>query len=289
MFCPICGTAYPTEHRFCNQCGSPLPTNASPQDVTSTGTAVAPAHEQSILPIAQESEPQAPVPSHVPYASFLIASIIAILLLSAIAFSVAQCWALNSWNAIKIAALLAALSIITFKLGAQKWQLIRPAVNNNRLKLVLAFISLSFVLASALFGLELGSTRAKLIALEQDWSHLSVIGDRISDHRSHIERTIPAHLEMYRNLSSDVLDFRATVARLLQDEQEYEAQYPEFHDQAESGIKNLRVAERRGLLLQKQVEIAQKISNQEESLRAMTWTLEMRPVLQEEIELGKKN
>ena len=121
-----------------------------------------------------------------------------------------------------------------------------------------------------------------------DWTHLQDWSERISDKRNGVPAEIPAYLEMYKAISADV-QVQATAKKLMDEEQSYQAEYPEYSDTATKEMADLKITQQRAALLSQQVRIAEKMSVQNEQERLATWLDEMAPVLKQEDALDHGN
>jgi hypothetical protein len=150
-------------------------------------------------------------------------------------------------------------------------------------------ICLMFCSVAVGMGVQLGSRRAAFVALMNDWKHLHQVGQRISYKRNRVSANIPAYLDMYKAISADVQDMQATTQKLLEEEQRYQTEYPEYSDTATKEMADLRIAQQRAALLSQQIKIAEKMSIQNEQERLATWRNEMTPVLEQEDALDHRH
>jgi len=244
----------------------------------------------AIGPDAASIQPEA---EPAPYASFMGSMLTALVCASIALFLVVQAAAMGFTAIVYLTAgSLAGVACVVGKVAADKLQIIRSHRDSGGVGgLIKATLSLAamFLLLAGMMGYRLGGLRAEFKAMTSDWTHLTNVNQRISDRREQVAEGIPALLEMYQSIAPDVKDRQATTMRLLQEEQQYQQDYPEYQTQAEKEIAALRAMEQRTKLLQQQVDIAMKMSSQDERQRRVTWANEMVPVLDQEIALGRHN
>jgi hypothetical protein len=173
-----------------------------------------------------------------------------------------------------------------------KWNQIKSRTDlrtqPRKLVMVLSCIGIVFLATAGLLGWRIGDARGKIFAIQEDWAHFSEVGHRISDRRNRVGDQIPAHVAMYREISPDVREFRATTSRLLSELREYDEDNPDYHPQTQKSLDSLKVAEARGELLQKEVDLAAAISALDEAQQPLRWAAEMVPLLEREQALDSR-
>jgi hypothetical protein len=228
-----------------------------------------------------------------PYASFLSSMLTASVCASIALFLVVQAAAMGFTATVylTVGSLLGVVCVVA-KLCADEFQIIRSHPDTGGVRgLALATVTVTamFFLVAGILGYRLGAVRAEFKALTSDWAHLTDVDVRISNRRDQVGKGIPSILATYQAITPDVKDLQATIARLLKEEEQYRQDYPEYQTQGEKEIADLHAIEKRTKLLQQQVDIATKMSSQDERQRAVTWRNEMVPLLDQEIALARRN
>jgi hypothetical protein len=311
MFCTSCGTEFHPNDRFCLQCGTLLrehqesdscaidavSTAASPESPGLSAAAILTAPIPMASPIDAEADNKTTETRTRPgsYASLIGLLLVVVVcsssaLLGFVLVSKVRMFGATLLFACQFA--VAALAALWFLL--KKWKQIRSNSEDDQvlrnLGIAMICIEIMFLGVAAGMGMQLGSKRALYIALMHDWSHLEEVGQRISDKRNHVEeQQITAYLEMYQSIAGDVKDLQQITTRLLEEEQHYQAEYPEYGPNATKEIGHLRITLKRASLLQQQIQIAAKMSTQDEQTQLTTWRSEMFPVLEQEDALDRKN
>jgi hypothetical protein len=308
MICTGCGNECHETDKFCLRCGTFLAiqqgtyaaapmfgTPASqPAAMTGEGTAVSPAPVPSSLDNPSGSYANEAYPIKVPpYAALLRLLLATIVFFSIALFCLVLAWEMHAagWYLLFAAQLAGASGVsLWFALKKSKEIKLNPTSKGLR-SLTLASICICIMFCSVAvgMGIQLGSKRAAFIALMNDWAHLQKVGQEISDKRNRVPAEIPAYLNMYRAISADVQDMQATTQKLLEEEQRFQTEYPEYSDTATKEMADLRIAQQRAALLSQQVKIAETMAIQNEQERLATWRNEMAPVLEQEDALDHRN
>ena len=184
----------------------------------------------------------------------------------------------------------AALAALWFSI--KKWRQINSSPERNGIRsltIAAVCIEVMFLSVAAGMGMQLGAKRAGYRVLIVDWAHLKEVGRRISVKRNSVAQEIPAYLDMYQSIAADVTELQATTARLLEEEDHFQAEYPEYRPNATQEISHLRITQQRTALLQRQIQVAAKIALQDEQKRFTTWRNEMAPILEQEDALDRRN
>jgi hypothetical protein len=308
MICTGCGNECHETDKFCLRCGTFLSVQegtyaavpmfgavaSQPAAITGPGTAVSPALVPSGLDnpsssYANEANPIKPTP----YAGLMGLLLAAIVSFSIALFCLVLAWEMHAAGRyLLFAAQLSGASGVSLWFALKKRKEINLDPTSKGLRsLTLASICICIMFCSVAVGvgIQLGSKRAAFIALMNDWTHLQRVGQRISDKRNGVPAEIPAYLDMYKTISADVQDMQATTQKLLEEEQRYQTEYPEYSDTATKEMAHLRIAQQRATLLSQQIKIAEKMSIQNEQERLATWRNEMAPVLEQEDSLDHGN
>lgn len=308
MKCTGCGNECHESDKFCLRCGTFLSVQegsyaaapmfagvaSQPAAMTGAGTAVSPAPiprrpDNSSSSYANEASPIQPAP----YAGLMALLLAAIVCFSIALFCLVLAWKMRAAGRdLLLAVQLAGAAGVSFWFALKKSKEIKLSPQSKGLRsLTLASICICLMFCSVAVGMgvQLGSRRAAFIALMNDWTHLQQVGQHISDKRNGVPAEIPAYLDMYKAISGDVQDMQATTQKLLEEEQRYQTEYPEYSDTATKEMADLRIAQQRAALLSQQIKIAEKMSVQNEQERLATWLNEMSPVLKQEDALDHGN
>jgi hypothetical protein len=290
VICPGCGADCILTTTACECCGSPLPQQSTTIS-TSADSAIG-------VAVAQEpvSKPDKAIVDEAPgpYPSFILSFLVFIAACSAGVFLLTQWWAVKSQGArnwgIGLICIGAAIVPTFLRL---KWNDLASIPETKqkvkKLGITCVWIALIFPIIAGCFGWRLGVERVKFVTLFKDWKQLSAVGDRIADARNHVGPEFADYVAMYNQISADVREFREVTARLRVELEAYEDDYPEYSADAQRSLKDVQVAEQRGNLLQQQVDIAAKLSGQDEKRKFTIWQLEMQPVLEREEKLNEAN
>ena len=308
MVCPRCANECHETDKFCLRCGTFLSVQegtyaaapmfesvaSQPAAMTGQGTAVSPAPiprrpDNPSSSYANEASPIQPAP----YAGLMALLLAAIVCFSIALFCLVLAWRMHAAGRdLLLAVQLAGAAGVSFWFALKKSKEIKLSPESKGLRsLTLASICICIMFCSVAVGMgvQLGSKRAAFIALMNDWTHLQQVGQHISDKRNGVPAEIPAYLDMYKAISGDVQDMQATTQKLLEEEQRYQTEYPEYSDTATKEMADLRMAQQRAALLSQQIKIAEKMSIQNEQERLATWRNEMAPVLEQEDALDRRN
>jgi zinc-ribbon domain len=107
VFCINCGKPYEPSHKFCNYCGYPVPQSGEPQeDDRAAEPIVAAATPEAIAEVPGSRGPElptvtsAPMPAVecAPYARFVSLVLAFVLLISVLAFNIAEAFVRNRWE-----------------------------------------------------------------------------------------------------------------------------------------------------------------------------------------------
>lgn len=313
MVCANCGKECLPSHKFCSHCGALQPIQPVGSEATAA-TAPAPPPEP-VLPAFTSGVPAPPAvgpplssgqgaigpdaasiqseADPAPYASFTGSMLTALVCASIALFLLVQAAAVGfTGTVLWTAGSLAGVACVVAKVAVDKFHIIRahPDAGGAR-GLIKATFSLAaiFFLIAGVIGCRLGGLRAQFKAMTSDWAHLVDVEQRISGRRDQIGEGIPSLLATYQAIAPDVKDLNATITRLLKEEEQYRQDYPDYQAQGEKEIADLRAIEQRTKLLQQQVDIARKMSSQDERQRVVTLQNELRPVLDQEIALTPHN
>ena len=317
MVCATCGKECLPNDRFCSYCGAlQALAPVSDSDARTAGVAAAPAPlVDPVAPALSYGVPPPPAagpplpPLHAaagqddddsairpraqpaPYASFLSSMLTATVCASIALFLLVQAAAMGFTATVYwTAGSLLGVACVVGKLGVDKFQIIRshPDTGGVRgLAIATVCVAAMFLLVAGILGYRLGAVRAEFKAVTSDWAHLTDVDERISNRRDQVGEGIPSILATYQAITPDVTELQATTARLLKEEEQYRQDYPEYQTQAEKEIADLHTIEQRTKLLQQEVDIATKMSSQDERQRAVTWRNEMVPLLDQEIALAR--
>src|ERR1041385_2382059 len=308
MICTGCGNECYETDKFCQRCGTFLSGQqgsyaaapmfgavpSQPTPVAGSGAAVSPAppfssRDNPSSSYSAEAHPIQPAP----YASLMGLLLVAIVCFSIALFCFVLAWEMHfAGRNLLVAAQLAGAAFVAFWFSLKKGKQIKVGPQSAGLRSLARasiFIGIMFCSVAVGMGIQLGSKRAAFLALMDDWAHLQQVGQHISDKRNRVSAEIPAYLDMYKAISADVQDLQATAKKLLEEEERFQAEYPEYTANATKEMADLRITQQRAALLSQQIQIAEKMSLQGEQERLVTWRNEMAPVLEQEDALDHKN
>lgn len=308
MICTGCGNECHEADKFCQRCGTFLPGQqgsyaaapmfeavaSQPAPMAGSAAAVSPAPSSSSLDNSSSGYPtEAPLIQPAPYAGLM-----GLLLVAIVCFSIALfCFVLAgemhfAGRNLLAAGQLAGAAFVAFWFSLKKRKQIKLGPQSEGLRSLSRAsicIGIMFCAVAVGMGIQLGSKRAAFLALMDDWKHLQQVGRHISDKRNRVSAEIPAYLDMYKAISTDVQDLQATTKKLLEEEERFQAEYPEYSAAATKEMADLRITQQRAALLSQQVQIAERMSLQGEQERLVTWRNEMAPVLEQEDALDHRN
>jgi hypothetical protein len=308
MICSGCGNECHEADKFCQRCGTFLSEQqgsyaaapmfgavaSQPTPMAGSAAAVSPAPSSSSLgnPSSSYSTEAYPI-QPAPYASLMGLLLVAIVCFSIALFCFVLAWKMHfAGRNLLVAAQLAGAAFVAFWFSLKQRRQIKLGQQSAGLRsLARASICIGIMFCSVAVGMgvQLGSKRAAFLALMDDWAHLQQVGQHISDKRNQVPVEIPAYLDMYKAISPDVQDLQATAKKLLEEEERYQAEYPEYSANATKELADLRITQQRAALLSQQIQIAEKMSIQGEQERLVTWRNEMSPVLEQEDALDHRN
>jgi hypothetical protein len=138
---------------------------------------------------------------------------------------------------------------------------------------------LLFLTTAAIVGNAIGNSGKEAVQMASDFRQMSRIGDRISQARNAVSRTIPAHLEMYKSIETDVQEFDTSLRRLQTDLATYDGKFPNQHDETVKSIHEIEVG------LRQEIGVAKEIESLDPALQWSVWQNKMQPLLDAENKL----
>jgi len=296
MFCGRCGTPIPANASFCPRCGNavvvaqrsvPLPailttiatpTTAAIQDITGSATAPSQRGLTSTAPL------DSPSPT---YAVFAL-QILSIALLGSIqVFDIADDAARGHWTSTLSSAVAATILLFLVQRAITSWAKFRKAVCENTGAYPRKILSrgivfaLLFMSTAGIVGNAIGRSGQETAQMTSDFHEMSIVGDRISHARNAVERTVPAHIEMYKAIETDVQEFDNVLRRLRTELDVYDGKFPSQHDGTTKSIHSIEVGIRRSSLIKKQIEVAREIEALDPATQWDAWQQKMQPLLAE--------
>jgi hypothetical protein len=304
-FCVNCGRPYDSSYKFCNYCGHPVP---QPKTQNEPATA---AENESVPPMqildsaAAVSHPPEATTSRAtqktgsPYAVFTVWYLVSTMLFSCAVFIVAYVFGADSWGNMVmfflVAVLLAGLASVIA--CCKVWNRIVAneddaggGFRRRRRRVLLKAIAfvLVFFMISAVVGNIIGQNGVEAAQVNSDLLQVKTLGDRISKSRTPDGSvTISWYIQMYRSIEPDVNHLDAVLRRLAAEYPSYDAKFPHEDSHKSETISGFQTGIRRMALIKKQIAVAKKIDEVDQSDQMTMWQMEMRPVLDEEEALDK--
>jgi hypothetical protein len=283
MLCSHCAFELPGDAKCCVKCGAQVDASANSLAAGSTcldNTQVA----GGTLALPSATPP--------PYALFVSQVLGLALSLSVAAFSAADNLAHGYWRFWPfVISSVVAVAVMLRMPGT--WRSVEAGtdadgVAHQRKLLRLSIIFVVFFIATAfIVGAAIGKNGKERAQLENDFREMSRIGGVISQARNTVERTVPAHLVMYKSIEADVENFDA-VSRSLQAELAvYDEKFPEQHDQTAKSLQSIGIGLKRASLLKQQIGVARDIESLDPAPRWRAWQDRMQPLLDAEDALDR--
>lgn len=285
MLCPVCASDLPADAAVCGKCGTFVTVSASPTAIESAALE----NPTSVQAALASASPAAPAP---PYAVFVCQALGFALCLAAVIFNAADNIAHGHWRFSAVAAVSFIVAVVLLVRMPATWQRIEASgadefgLQGKLLKRSIFFV-LVFAATGALIGFLVGQNGKETSQLEADFHEMSSIGDRISKARNTVERTVPAHIEMYKAIESDVDDFDAVLRRLQSELAVYDEKFPDQHEQTNKSVESVKVGIQRATLLKQQITVARDIEALRPDPQWQAWQDRMQPLLDAEHQLDK--
>ena len=289
MFCVNCGEVHEPSHKFCKHCGASLASNLGGADTSASrhpSAGAGPIPEQLSLEnlnmtecmvITESSSASsteyvsecvtASAQMDPPYALFVTFGISSSLLASVALFIFGESIAERKWVAPIVTVLALVLGTVVAKYALSRWRRISeletlsgrdskrpPRVLRTGLALILLMMS-----GAISFGFVIGENRIEAAALSADLQRMNELGDRISNARNGVERTIHSYVQMYRTIEPDVEDLNSTFNRLKEELAVYDSKFPSHHEQTANTIASMDIGSRRMSLLKQQIAVAKAL------------------------------
>ena len=288
MLCPACACELAEDAKFCVKCGGAVASAADPLGDPVASPDLTLSAAQAMPSITAPAILPAPAPS---YAIFVSQVLGFALCLSVVAFNAADNLAHGYWR-IWIVAVIASVAAVVFMLRLPNtWRGIEAGgegegYSKKVLKVSFIFVIL-FVATAAIVGAAIGKSGRETGQLVADFKEMGQLGSRISKARSAAERTVPANIEMYKDIEGDVQAFDAVLHRLQAELPVYDDKFPGQHDTTAKNMNSIEVGLKRASLLKRQIVVARDIEALNPDPRWQAWKDRMQPLLDAETELDK--
>jgi hypothetical protein len=283
MLCSHCAFELPGDARSCVKCGAQVDGSARPL-----------AAESTCLDNTQAVGGTLTLPSTAPppYALFVSQVLGLAISLSVAAFSAADNLAHGYWRFSPfVISSVVAVAVMLRMPGT--WRNVEAGTDadgvahqRKLLRLSIIFVVV-FIGTAFIVGAAIGKNGKERAQLESDFREMSHVGGRISQARNKVERTVPAHLVMYRSIEADVENFETISRRLQADLAVYDEKFPEQHDQTAKSLQSIGVGLKRAGLLKQQIGVARDIESLDPVPRWRAWQDRMQPLLDAEDALNK--
>jgi hypothetical protein len=305
MFCSKCACELPTTANFCVRCGEPVWRPSVSEEVSSAYPERGAVREISAVPQLVNSEGDKGVIESVPtqlsslttdttinvhritYAAFASQILACSLACSVFAFELAI-GAAPGVHKLTVLSVAAVVAILLFGFSVRSWRGLKATddASNVNYRRKLAYLggifAVLFLLAAALSGRAIGKSGSEAAQLASDFDTMSNLGDRISNARGAVDRTIESHLKMYKNIEGDVNDFDVVLHRLRMEMSVYDDKFPAHHATTMKSIHSIELGIKRADLLKKQIVVSSEIELLNPNIRWDAWQLQMQPLLDEE-------
>lgn len=285
MLCSHCSAELPNDSASCAKCGArfdggtsshPLPSLTALAD-TSTPATTLPA-------VATNAAP--------PYAVFASLVLGLGLCLSVLACNAAHNLAHGYWQVSPFSLMVSGLAIVLMLLMPRTWRRIEAHTDElghhkKLLNRCAVFVPL-FIVIATIVGAAIGKSGSETSALLADLREMSRVGDRITEARSHVEPTVPAHVVMYKQIEPDVQLFATVLFRLQAEYSVFDDRFPSQHESTLKSMESINIGFRRAALLQQEIAVAREIETLDPAPRVQAWKERMQPLLDEETSLDEK-
>lgn len=296
--CAACGD--PCDSEFCDSCEKALLGGAGLMQVRFTATSNQPSSltasigaEEMISSPAIEELQKPPHPSP-PYANFVVVTLVFLLCVSMIAFAAADDVARGHFYFAPLiffcaltALMLAVWPMHITYAALKRSEAANPANKDlprarGKLRSRSMFFGALFTLTAALVGYLIGASGAATQKLVTDFRRFNEIGDRITEMRSSADSTLTSQLAIYEELSAPVKEFREVAKEVRAELGPYDEKYPISHERTKQWMDAMDAAIHRSDLIEKEIEVAKRISRMPPGDQDRTWQAEMQPLLEEE-------
>jgi hypothetical protein len=302
MFCGRCGAPIPVDSRFCPRCGNAVlvvqhsvPPPAIPATIAASNRSTAPdvtgnAYLTSQPVLAATASPESRPPT---YAVFAVQILSSALLASLVVFNVADEAARGHWSSTLPSIVAALILLFVVGLVVKGWHRLRDTDRENNVsygKKILSrgvVFTLLFMFTAGIVGNAIGRNGDEAAQMASDFRTMSLVGDRISQARNAVDRTIASHVEMYKSIEGDVEQFDTILQRLRTEINLYDGKFPSQHDETAKSIQSIEIGIKRATLLKKQIEVAKEIEPLGPDAQWDEWQHKMQPLLDEEDALDK--
>jgi hypothetical protein len=264
---------------------------AAPPSVASVETGTSPAIEGSVTtPVAPTEffKPSAPIPEPPPYAAFVGQVLGLALCLSILAFSAAYNVAHSFWRVSPVAVIAFVLAIILMvRLPGALRRIERPDNASDQKKLAwlsCVFVAL-FLVTATIVGMAIGTSGKETGQLLADSEARLRIAKTISEARDTAAQTIPAQIEMYKEIEPVVQVYGDVLRRMQVELPVYDEKFPTAHDKTLRSIRSVDLELKRADLLKQQIGVARDIELFDPAAQKSTWRERMQPLLDAETDL----
>ena len=249
--------------------------------------------EASAAPIVAvtEIQPSAPIPETPPYAAFVGQVLGLALCLSILAFSTAYNVAHGYWRVFPIAAIAFIAAIVLMaRLPNALRRIERPdnAADQKRLICLSCIFVFLFIGTATIVGSAIGTSGKEAGRLLTDFETRARIAEMISQARDSAVLTIPAQIDMYKEIEPAVQIYGDVLRRMQVELPLYDRKFPNQHD---STLKSIRFVDhelKRTVLLKQQIGVARDVELFDPVAQKRAWLERMQPLLDAETDLDAK-
>ena len=297
LFCGHCGNQRAAAEKFCKYCGHQI-SSATFQDPlanapNTSGFAMSATAESGINtapPTVAGTQPEPLTREAPPYAIFVSQVLGFTICGCVVVFNISNDSARGYWHSTFSTAVASVLAMVLIPFVLNCWRRMKILTENeanHRGKLLMRTVvfALLFLTTAAIVGNAIGNSGKEAVQMASDFRQMSRIGDRISQARNAVSRTIPAHLEMYKSIETDVQEFDTSLRRLQTDLATYDGKFPNQHDETVKSIHEIEVGLRRASLLKQEIGVAKEIESLDPALQWSVWQNKMQPLLDAENKL----
>lgn len=228
-----------------------------------------------------------------PYAIFAAQVLGSAVLGSIAVFNIAHDSARGQWHSTPSTVIATGLALVLLQRAPGGWNKIGELDQENgqvlRRNLLIRSIvfALLFLGAAAIVGFEIGKSGRESAQMTADFEKMSQVGRRISLARNGAAHTIPANIDMYRSIETDVQELDAILRRLRTELDVYDAKFPDQHEGTTKSMAAIELGIRRLALLKQQIAVAKEIDTIPPAAQWKDWQARMQPLLQEEGDLDR--
>jgi len=294
MLCPKCASELSADATLCGKCGANLDSHANPLVLTPPAASETPppaAIDPSAISAINLPAISVPTIAAPPYAIFVSQVLGLALCLSVVVFTAADNLAHGYWRILPSTVVASLVAIVFMVRMPSTWHKIEAAdepsdAQKKILRLSVIFVLL-FLATAGIVGSAIGRSGKETAQIVSDFEQMTRVGSRISQARSSVERTVPAHIDMYKAIEADVDDLDDVLQRLQAELPTYDDRFPDQHEQTTKSISSIEIGLKRAALLKQQITVARDIEALGPDPQWKAWQDRMEPLLDAETALDK--